>query len=105
MNAFGTNAGRSEPFLVGSDHAGSSGVRGSRGFCAAVAHRAEPAVRDRQRPERLVTARRQRFPESLKQEYPKWKYHHSEPAVLVADPQAEADLGEGRADGPTPAEN
>ena len=48
----------------------------------------------------MAAARRQWTPESLKREYPKWKYHRTEPAVIVADPEAEADLGEGWADRP-----
>ena len=66
----------------------------------AAAHCVEPAVRDRQAAERLAAARRQRSPESLKREYPKWKYHRTKPAVIVADPEAEADLGDGWADRP-----
>jgi len=57
-------------------------------------------VRERQEAARLVAARRRRSPEDLKREYPKWKYHRTEPAVIVKDPDEEADLGEGWADRP-----
>ena len=36
-----------------------------------------------------------------KRKYAKWKYHRTEPAVMVKDPEEEADLGEGWADRPT----
>ena len=48
----------------------------------------------------MMRAERQRTSESLKREYPKWKYHRTKPAVIVADPEAEAELGEGWADRP-----
>ena len=59
----------------------------------AAAHCVGPAVRDRQRAA-LVAARLQRSAEDLKRDFPRWKYHATEPAVIVEDPQAEADLGE-----------
>ena len=61
----------------------------------AAAHCVGPALRERQ-----VAARRQRSPESLKRDYPKWKYHRTGPAVMVKNPDEEADLGEGWADRP-----
>jgi hypothetical protein len=66
----------------------------------AAAHCVGPAVRERQ-----AAARRQHSPESLKREYPKWKYHRTKPAVIVVDPEAEADLGDGWADRPTAFKN
>ena len=30
----------------------------------------------------------------MKRDFPRWKYHATEPAVIVENPQAEADLGE-----------
>ena len=66
----------------------------------AAAHCVGPAVRERQEAARLVAARRLRSPEDLKRAYPRWKYHRTLPAVIVEDPEAEADLGEGWADTP-----
>ena len=54
-----------------------------------------PAVRERE-----AAARPQLSPEELKRRYPKWKYHRTQPAVIVKDPQAEAELGAGWADSP-----
>jgi hypothetical protein len=34
------------------------------------------------------------------QNYPSWRYHATEPAVIVADPEADDALGEGWADTP-----
>ena len=61
----------------------------------AAAHCVGPAVRERQE-----AARRQRSSESLKRVYPRWKYHRTKPAVIVEDPEAEAELGEGWVDTP-----
>ncbi len=66
----------------------------------AAAHCVGPAVQEREAAGRRLAARPQRSPQDLKREYPKWRYHRTEPAVIVEDPQAEADLGEGWADTP-----
>ena len=66
----------------------------------AAAHCVGPAVRERQEAARVTAARRRRSPEDLKREYPKWKYHRTKSAVIVKDPDEEADLGEGWADRP-----
>ena len=71
----------------------------------AAAHCVGPAVRERQEAARLVRSRAQRSPEQSKRAYPRWKYHRTEPAVVVKDPQAEADLGEGWADHPSAFED
>jgi len=63
------------------------------------------AVRERQEAARLVAKRPQRSLECLKREYPKWKYHRTEPAVIVEDPLAEAELGEGWGDRPAAFED
>ena len=59
-----------------------------------------PAVRERKEAVRLVAARPARSAESVKRVYPSWRFHRTKPAVVVEDPQAEADLGDGRADRP-----
>ena len=50
--------------------------------------------------ERPHAALPQLSPQTLRKQFPKWKYHRTEPAVIVDNPQAEADLGEGWADSP-----
>jgi len=66
----------------------------------AAAHCVGPAVRERKEAARLAAARPARSAESVKRVYPSWRYHRTKPAVMVKDPNEEADLGEGWADRP-----
>jgi len=64
----------------------------------AAAHCVGPAVRDREAARQWAAL----SPEERKRRYPKWKYHRTKPAVLVEDPQEEAELGAEWADKPFP---
>lgn len=66
----------------------------------AAAHCVAPAVRDREAASGRVAALRQCSPEMLKKKFPAWRYHRTEPAVIVNTPEEEAALGEGWADSP-----
>ena len=66
----------------------------------AAAHCVGPAVRERQEAARLAAARPARSAVSVKRVYPSWRYHRTKSAVIVENPQAEAELGEGWADRP-----
>jgi len=66
----------------------------------AAAHCVGPVVRERKEAARLAAARPTRSAESRKRIYPRWKYHRTEPAVIVKSQQEEAELGEGWAESP-----
>ena len=71
----------------------------------AAAHCVEPAVRERERAARLAATRPPRSVESAKRIYPTWRYHRTQPAVIVRSPLEEAALGEGWADRPGASED